>query len=123
MTLAAFAQPVGLAALIGWCFLVLSAAQLTIRLIMAFSVTRTFKAALVLCAGALLIAAIYDLALGPQPTFAQRLAWLPLPMLLMAAAGFATGRWVLRFKRVRGQIICGVMVGLLDPHLFTFIVM
>jgi hypothetical protein len=47
---------------------------------------------------------------------------MPLAMLLMAGAGFATARWVLRFRRLRGQIICGVMVGLLDPHLLTLIV-
>jgi hypothetical protein len=42
-------------------------------------------------------------------------------MLLMAFAGFAIARWVLRIKRLRGQIVTGVMVGLLDPHLFTLV--
>ena len=122
MTLAVFAQPLGLAALVGWCFLVLAAAQLTIRLIMAFSVRKTFVAALVLCAFSLLVAAVEDVLLGPEPTLSSRVRDMPVAMLLMAAAGFATARWVLRFRRLRGQIICGLMVGLLDPHLLTLIV-
>jgi hypothetical protein len=28
---------------------------------------------------------------------------------------------VLRFRRLRGQLICGLMVGLLDPHLFPLV--
>jgi hypothetical protein len=121
VTLAAFVQPVGLAALVGWCFLVLAAVQLTIRLIMAFSVRKTLLAALVLCALSLLVAGVYDALLGPQPSLARRIEWAPLPMLLMACGGFAIGRWVLRFRRLRGQVICGVMVGVLDPHLFTLL--
>jgi hypothetical protein len=42
-------------------------------------------------------------------------------MLLMALAGFAIARWLLRIKRVRGQVIAGLMVGLLDPHLFALL--
>jgi hypothetical protein len=42
-------------------------------------------------------------------------------MLLMAVAGFVTCRWVLRFKRLRGQLAAAVMIGLLDPHLFTLL--
>ncbi|MBV9171462.1 MAG: hypothetical protein JOZ81_15405 [Chloroflexi bacterium] len=122
MTLAAFAQPIGLAALVGWCFLVLSAAQLTIRLIMAFSVRKTFVAALVLCAASLVVAALFDLVLGPDPSLSRRIQFIPLPMLLMAGIGFAAARWILRLRRLRGQVICGVMVGLLDPHLLTLIV-
>jgi hypothetical protein len=40
-------------------------------------------------------------------------------MLLMAFGGFAIARWQLHIKRLRGQVIAGLMVGLLDPHLFT----
>jgi hypothetical protein len=40
-------------------------------------------------------------------------------MLLMALAGFAIARWQLRFRRLRGQLVAAVMVGLLAPHLFT----
>jgi hypothetical protein len=121
VTLATFLQPGWLLALVLWSFMVLSAAQLTIRLIMAFSVRLTFIAAVVLALLALPIAAIYDLLSGPQVALAARLSWAPVPMLLMGLAGLAIARWLLRIRRVRGQIIAGLMVGLLDPHLFTIL--
>jgi hypothetical protein len=118
---AALLQPWALAALYVWSFGVLSAAQLTIRLIMAFNVRRTLLAALVLSMAAIGIAAIDDLLLGTNVPLAQRIKLAPLPMLLMALAGFAIARWLLRIKRLRGQLIAGLMVGLLDPHLFTLL--
>lgn len=121
VTFATFVQPVGLVALLGWCFLVLSAAQLTIRLIMAFSIRQTLLAAVVLGGLALLVAALDDLLVGPQPSLAARLRWAPLTMALMACAGFATARRLLHLRRLRGQVICGLMVGLLDPHLFALV--
>jgi hypothetical protein len=42
-------------------------------------------------------------------------------MLLMALAGFAIARWVLRIKRLRGQVVAALMIGLLDPHLYTLL--
>ncbi len=114
-------QPAWLLALLVWNFLVLSAAQVTIRLIMAFSVKTTLIGAIVLTIAALAIAVIYDLVVGVAPTFSARLASALLPMALMALAGFATARWVLKIKRLRGQVIAGLMVGLLDPHLFTLL--
>ena len=121
MTLATFLQPVWLAVLLAWCFAVLSAAQLTIRLIMAFSVRSTLVAAVVLALAALPIALVYDALIGPDPSLARRFSALPVAMLLMAMAGFAIARWLLRFKRLRGQIITGIMVGILDPHLFALL--
>jgi hypothetical protein len=114
-------QPIALAALYVWSFAVLSAAQLTIRLILAFSVRLTLLAALVLSVAALLVAAIWDLALGPTPGLSTRVELALVPMVLMAVAGFAIARWVLRLRRLRGQVIGGLMVGLLDPHLFTIL--
>jgi len=114
-------QPGWLLALLLWNFLVLSAAQVTIRLIMAFSVRTTLIGTVVLTLAALLIAVIYDLVIGVAPNFSDRLASALLPMALMAIAGFATARWVLHIKRLRGQVIAGLMVGLLDPHLFTLL--
>jgi hypothetical protein len=114
-------QPLALAALLVWSFGVLSAAQLTIRLIMAFKVRLTLFAAVVLTSAALLIALIDDAALGDQATLARRIELAPLPMLLMVFAGFAIARWLLRIKRLRGQVIAALMVGLLDPHLFTLL--
>jgi hypothetical protein len=42
-------------------------------------------------------------------------------MLLMALGGYAIARWLLRIRRMRGQIIAGLMVGLLDAHLLTIL--
>ena len=121
MTLTGLLQPGALVALLVWNFAVLSAGQLTIRLIMAYSVRLTLVAGVVLSVAALPIAAVYDLAVGPQPSLATRLAWAPLAMLLTGLAGFAIARWLLRIRRLRGQIIAGLMVSLLDPHLFTLL--
>jgi hypothetical protein len=121
VTLATLLQPGWLAVLIAWNFAVLAAAQLTIRLIMAFSVRLTLLAALGASAAALVIAAIYDVVVGPQASLAVRLSWAPLSMVLMGLAGFGIARWLLRIRRLRGQIIAGFMVGLLDPHVFTLL--
>jgi hypothetical protein len=114
-------QPWALVAVFVWSFGVLSAAQLTIRLIMAFDVRLTLLAALLLSAAAILVAFIADAVAGDQASLGRRIELVPLSMLLMALAGFAIARWVLRIKRLRGQIIAGLMVGLLDPHLFTLV--
>ena len=121
MTLGLLLQPAWLVGLLAWNFLVLSAAQLTIRLIMAFSVRLTLAAALALTILSLLVAAVYELALGSRTGLAARLELAPVSMVLMGLAGFAVARWVLRIRRTRGQIIAGAMVGLLDFHLFTLL--
>jgi hypothetical protein len=113
--------PGWIAVLVVWNFAVLSAAQLTIRLIMAFSVRLTIVAAVALTVADLVAAGIYDLFLGSSSTLATRLELAPIPMALMAVAGFASARWLLRIRRLRGQLIAGLMVGLLDPHLFTLL--
>jgi Na+(H+)/acetate symporter ActP len=116
-----FLEPGWFAALLAWSFAVLTAAQLTIRLIMAFSIRRTVAGAIVLSLVALPVAAVYDLVVGPEPSLSQRLHWVPVPMVLMGLAGFGVARWLFRIKRMRGQIIAGMMVGLLAPHLFTLL--
>jgi hypothetical protein len=121
VTLATLLEPGWLVFLLVWCFVVLSAAQLTIRLIMAYSVRQTAAGAVVLAVLALPVAAVYDLSLGADPSLSTRLSRAPVPMLLMAVAGFITSRWVLRIKRLRGQIVAAVMVGVLDVHLFTLL--
>ena len=121
MTLATFLQPVWLLALLVWNFAVLSAAQLTIRLIMAFNVRATLVAAVVLTLVSLVIAVVYDVLVGPEPSPSRRLALLPVAMLLSGLAGFAIARWLLRIRRLRGQIIAAIMVGVLDPHLFALL--
>ena len=119
--LAEMAQPWALAALYVWSFGVLSAAQLTIRLIMAYSVRLTLVAALVLSLAAVAIATLYDLVFDSPASLTTRLELAPVTMVLMALAGFAVARWLLRIKRLRGQLIASLMVGLLDPHLFTIL--
>ncbi|MCA1646380.1 MAG: hypothetical protein LC797_13280 [Chloroflexi bacterium] len=121
MTLATLLQPGWLAGLLVWSFMVLAAAQLTIRLIMAFSVRLTLVAALALALTALPIAWIYDLVAGPQASLSARLTLAPLSMALMGLAGFAIARWLLRIRRLRAQLIAALMVGLLDAHLFTIL--
>jgi hypothetical protein len=81
----------------------------------------TLVAAIVLSIAALPVAAIYDFVVGPNASLSARLSAAPLTMLLMGLAGFAIARWLLKIKRLRGQIIAGLMVGLLDPHLFTIL--
>jgi Na+(H+)/acetate symporter ActP len=121
VTLATFLQPGWLIALLGWNFAVLAAAQLTIRLIKAFSVRTTLLGAVALTVCTLAVAVVYDLVVGPQPSLTTRLTLAPLPMVLEGVAGFAVARWVLTIRRVRGQVIAGVMVGVLDPHLFALL--
>ena len=118
---ATFLQPWALVALYVWSFGVLAAAQLTIRLIMAFNVRLTLFAALLLSLAAIAIGFVDAAVAGDQASLSRRIELLPVSMLLMAVAGFAIARWVLRIKRLRGQIITGLMVGLLDPHLFTLV--
>ena len=114
-------QPGWLAFLLVWNFAVLSAAQLTIRLIMAYSVRTTLVGAVALTLAALVVAALYDVAAGGEPSMATRLGMAPLAMALMALAGAGVARWILKIRRLRGQLIAGLMVGLLDPHLFTLL--
>src|SRR5436190_1805045 len=114
-------QPGWFVALVVWSFMVLAAAQLTIRLIMAFSVRTTLLGAAGLTVAALVVAAIVDAVLPTQQALSARLAAVPLAMVLMACGGFATARWLLRIRRLRGQVIAGLMVGLLDFHLFTLL--
>src|SRR5260370_20597980 len=101
--------------------MVLSAAQLTIRLIMAFSVRSTFVAAIVLTVAALPIAAMYDFVVGPNAALSARLSAAPVAMVLMGLAGYAIARWVLKIRRALRQIITRGMIGLLDPHPFTLL--
>jgi hypothetical protein len=39
----------------------------------------------------------------------------------MGVAGFGVARWVLRLRRLRGQIAAGIMIGVLDPHVFALL--
>jgi hypothetical protein len=121
VTLSTFLQPGWLVVLLLWSFAILSAAQLTVRLIRAYSVRLTALASAVLSVLALVVSLVYDLAVGSQPSLSTRVEWAPLAMVLMGLAGFGVARWVLRYKRLRGQVVAGVMVAVLDPHLLVLI--
>jgi hypothetical protein len=121
VTLSVLAQPGWLAVLLAWNFVVLAAAQLTIRLIMAFSVRTTLVGAIVLTVLSLVVGLVYETVVGPQPSLTTRLTTLPLAMLLEGIAGFVVARWVLRIRRVRGQLVAAVMVGLLAPQVFQLL--
>ena len=121
MTLATLLQPGWILVLLVWNFAVLTAAQLTIRLIMAFSVRVTVTAAVGLTLADLVVAGLFNVLVGPAASLTGRLELMPASMVVMAVAGFAAARWLLRIRRLRGQVIAGVMVGLLDPHLFTLL--
>ena len=114
-------SPLWLAVLLAWNFVVLAAAQLTIRLIMAFSVRTTLIGAVVLTACSLLVGLVYDAVVGPQASLATRLTTMPLAMVLEGIAGFVVARWVLRIRRLRGQLVAAVMVGLLAPQVFALL--
>ena len=114
-------DPLPLVALYVWSFGVLSAAQLTIRLIMAFNVRLTLLAALALSVAAVAVSALDMALIGGDASLARRIQTAPILMVLMAIVGFAIARWILKIKRLRGQIIAAAMVGLLDPHLFTLL--
>jgi hypothetical protein len=88
---------------------------------MAYSVWTTLVGAVALTLAALVVAALFDVATGDQASIATRLGAAPLAMALMALAGVGVARWILKIRRVRGQLIAGLMVGLLDPHLFTLL--
>jgi hypothetical protein len=121
VTFSVLAQPGWLVALLAWNFAVLAAAQLTIRLIMAFSVRTTLVGAVVLTVLSLLVGLIYETIVGPQSSLTTRLTTLPLAMLLEGIAGFIVARWVLRIRRLRGQLVAAIMVGLLAPQVFALL--
>ena len=88
---------------------------------MAFSVRTTLLGAVVLTVFSLLVGVVYEMVVGAQPSLTTRLTTLPLAMLLEGLAGFVVARWVLRIRRLRGQLVAAVMVGLLAPQVFQLL--
>lgn len=119
MALGTFLQPLGFLGLVVWSFLVLAAAQLTIRLIMAFSIPTTLRGASALTVLTFPVALAYDTVVGSDSTVAARLNWAGVPLVLMGLAGFGIARWVLRLKRTRGQVVAAGMVALLSGGMIT----
>src|SRR5436309_1436649 len=86
-------EETGLLLWFAWNVLVLASIQLTVRLILAFSVRTTLLGALAFTLGSLPIAALYRYILE------RSLVWYPLVMVLSGLLGYAVARWVLRIRR------------------------
>ena len=112
----ALLSPLGIALALLWSFAVLASVQLTVRLIMAFSVTRTVLGALALTAITVPLSALY------LAVFGQSLAPMPLAMLLTAAGGYVVADRVLGFRRQRSTIAAAIGIGLLSAPWGVFLI-
>ena len=139
-TLAFATSPLVLAVMLVWNFAVLSAVQLTVRLIGAYSPTSTAFAALLLTVAGVpvgmallgLTQFTFDptvaaelrargLALFQAYAFQQRLTWFPAAIVLTAGVGFVIIRKTLRFKRTRSAVAAAVGIGLLSAPWVVFL--
>ena len=111
-----FLSPVGLALAYAWCFAVLASIQLTVRLIMAFSIRRTALGALALTAVVVPLTAFY------AAFFRHSLDALPVAMVATGAAGYLIAARVLRLRRRRGRVAAAVGIGLLCAPWGAFLV-
>ena len=101
-------SPLGLGLALVWSFAVLASVQLTVRLIMAFSVKRTALASVVLTTVTVPISVAYLLIFG------RSLTAMPLAMLVTALAGYVIADRVLGFRRQRSTIVAAIGIGLLS---------
>ena len=139
-TLAFVLSPAMLAALVVWNFAVVSAVQLTVRLIGAYSARESVIAAVLLTVASLPIAALLllvsnagldpatlaalrarGLAYEQAYVFQQRLTWFPLAVVLTAVAGWVIIRARLRFKRTRSAVVAALGIGLLSAPWEVFL--
>jgi hypothetical protein len=139
-TLGFLFSPLTLAALLAWNFAVLSAVQLTVRLIGAYAPRATAFSALLLTLASLPIGAalvlVAQLSLDADVTmglrarglaayqayvFQQRLTWFPLAVVLTAVAGFVIIRATLRFKRTRSAVVAALGIGVLSAPWAVFL--
>jgi hypothetical protein len=139
-SLAFLLTPVVLGAVLIWNFAVLSAVQLTVRLIGAYSPRQTAVAAVLLTLASIPIAALLlfaadasanqqtlealrarGLAFAQAYAFQQRLAWFPLAIALTTVAGFVIIRARLRFKRTRSALAAALGIGLLSAPWVMFL--
>jgi putative effector of murein hydrolase len=112
----ALLSPLGLGLALLWSFAVLASVQLTVRLIMAFSVKRTAVASLVLTAVTVPLSVAYLWLFG------QSLTPLPLAMLVTGAAGYVIADRVLGFRRQRSTVTAAIGIGLLAAPWGVFLV-
>jgi hypothetical protein len=101
-------SPLGLGLALVWSFAVLASVQLTVRLIMAFSVKKTAIASLVLTAITVPISVAY------LSLFGRSLTWMPLAMLVTAIGGYFVADRVLGFRRRRSSIVAAIGIGVLS---------
>jgi hypothetical protein len=101
-------SPTGIGLALVWSFAVLASVQLTVRLIMAFSVQRTAIAALILTAVTVPLSVAYLLLFG------RSLTPMPLAMVVTAVAGYVIADRVLGFRRQRSTIVAAIGIGLLS---------
>ena len=101
-------SPLGIGLALVWSFAVLASVQLTVRLIMAFSVKRTAIAALVLTAITVPLSVAYLWLFG------RSLTAMPIAIVLTAVAGYVVAERVLRFKRQRSTIAAAIGIGVLS---------
>lgn len=108
--------PLAIAIAFIWNVAVLSSVQLTVRLIMAFSVWPTLIAAAALTLFTVPLSVVYDMIFG------KNLAALPLAMVLTAMAGYVVSTWVLGFRRRRSALVAAIGVGMLSAPWGVFLV-
>jgi hypothetical protein len=101
-------SPLGIGLALLWSFAVLASVQLTVRLIMAFSVRRTAIAAVALTVVTVPISVVYLLVFG------RSLTAMPLAMLVTAVVGYVIADRVLGFRRQRSTIVAAIGIGLLS---------
>src|SRR3954463_3024629 len=104
----ALLSPLGIGLALVWSFAVLASVQLTVRLIMAFSVRRTAIGALVLTAITVPLSVAYLYLFG------RSLTAMPVAMLLTAIAGYVVADRVLGFRRQRSTIVAAIGIGVLS---------
>jgi len=112
----ALLTPTGLALTYVWSYAVLASVQLTVRLIMAFSVARTARGALALTLVTIPLSLVYLVLFG------QSLTPLPLAMLVTGAAGYVIADRVLAFRRQRSTIAAAIGIGLLGAPWGVFLI-
>jgi hypothetical protein len=112
----ALLSPLGLGLALLWSFAVLASVQLTVRLIMAFSVRRTALGALVLTAITVPLSVAYYVLVG------QSLAAMPFAIVVTALAGYVVADRVLGFRRQRSTIAAAIGIGLLSAPWGVFLV-
>jgi putative effector of murein hydrolase len=112
----ALLSPLGIGLALVWSFAVLASVQLTVRLIMAFSLRRTVLGSLVLTAITVPLSVLY------VAVFGQSLTAMPLAMLATAIAGYVIADRVLGFRRQRSTIAAAIGIGLLSAPWGVFLI-